>query len=83
MTNFTKYNKINIYKNNINLIFALKMKESMNLLIENKGRRLKALLVKIDIETHWSKLIKWKVLNNKNTTFKLGWHRGLYIRPCI
>ena len=55
----------------------------MNLLIENKGRRLKALLVKIDIETHWSKLIKWKVLNNKNTTFKLGWHRGLYIRPCI
>ena len=52
---------INIYKNNINLIFALKMKESMNLLIENKGRRLKALLVKIDIETHWSKTIKWKV----------------------
>lgn len=60
------------------------MKESINLLLESKGHRLKALLVKIDIETHWSKIIKWKVLSEfKNVTFKLGWHRGLYIRPCI
>ena len=30
------------------------MKESMKLLLENKDHWLKVLLVKIDIETHWS-----------------------------